>query len=63
MMTADPAPGDDHWRTEVLERMNTASVVLDRIESSEPYFVEPESDLAGDRQQVPDLWVRQRHSI
>jgi hypothetical protein len=56
-MTEDPAPGDDHWRTEVLERMNRASVVLDRIESTEPYFVEPESDLAGDRAQVPDLWV------
>jgi len=37
--------------------MSKAGFVLDRIESSEPYPVEPQSDLAGDRDQVPDLWV------
>ncbi|MDV6267757.1 hypothetical protein [Rhodococcus globerulus] len=56
-MTADPDPSDDHWREEILNRMNRASVVLDRIEADEPYPVEPDSDLAGDREQVPDLWV------
>jgi hypothetical protein len=56
-MISDPAPDDDHWRREALERMNRAVDVLNRIESNDPYPVEPESDLAGDRAQIPDLWV------
>ncbi|MFD5329794.1 hypothetical protein [Streptomyces sp. NPDC127092] len=56
-MTADPAPDDDHWREEIFDRLNRASGVLNRIEADEPYPVEPASDLAGDREQVPDLWV------
>src|SRR3954463_6397540 len=56
-MTASPDPDDDHWRKDILDRMSNAGFALDRIESNEPYLVEPESDLAGDRDQVPDLWV------
>ncbi|MGH3726301.1 MAG: hypothetical protein ACRDUS_19520 [Mycobacterium sp.] len=56
-MTAGPAADDDHWRKEILDRMSKASSVLDRIQTNQPYLVEPESDLAGDRGQVPDLWV------
>lgn len=37
--------------------MDKAGVVLHRIESNEPYPVETDSDLAGDRAQVPELWV------
>lgn len=36
-MTGDPDTSDDHWREEALNRMNKASVVLDRIEADEPY--------------------------
>ncbi|WP_235624359.1 hypothetical protein, partial [Mycobacteroides abscessus] len=56
-VTTDPAPADHHWRREIIDRMSKAGSVLDRIESNAPYPVEPESDLAGDRDQVPDLWV------
>ena len=54
---ACPAPDDDHWRRQVVDRMNRAVVVLQRIESNDPYPVEPDSDLAGDRAQIPDLWL------
>lgn len=37
--------------------MNRAAEVLGRIEANDPYPVEPDSDLAGDRAQIPDLWV------
>jgi len=37
--------------------MDRAADILDRIESDEPYPVEERSDLAGDRDQVPDLWL------
>lgn len=37
--------------------MNRACEVLDRIKSDEPYPVQPASDLAGDRDQVPDVRV------
>lgn len=37
--------------------MRRAGAILDRIESNEPYPVEDMSDLAGDREQVPDLWL------
>lgn len=50
-------PDDDYWREQIFERMNRAARVLDRIESNDPYPIEPDSDLAGDRAQVPDLWV------
>ncbi|WP_308290060.1 hypothetical protein [Mycolicibacterium sp. PAM1] len=56
-MTNDPPPDDDHWRTEALIRMDRAADILDRIESDEPCPVEERSDLAGDRDQVPDLWL------
>lgn len=56
-MTASGAPDEMRWRRDILERMDRASEVLDRIESNEPYFVEPKSDLAGDREQIPDIWV------
>jgi hypothetical protein len=56
-MTADPAPDDHHWRQQTLDRMNNAVAVLNRIESNDPYPVQADSDLAGDRAQVPDLWV------
>lgn len=56
-MTAKPAPHDDHWRKDILDRLLNASSVLDRIASTEPYPVEFGSDLAGDRIQIPDLWV------
>jgi hypothetical protein len=55
-VTADPATGDDLWRKEILERMSRASEVLDRLESPEPYIVEPESDLARDGAQA-QMWV------
>jgi hypothetical protein len=41
--------------------MNRAVDVLNRIESNDPYPVEPDSDLAGDRAQIPELWVDPRH--
>lgn len=54
----EPPPDDDHWRRQILERMGRAESVLDRIEShDDPYPVEPLSDLAGDRDQVPDLFA------
>ncbi|WP_233282375.1 hypothetical protein [Prescottella equi] len=53
----DPDPDEDYWREQIFERMNRAGLVLARIESNNPYPVEPDSDLAGDRAQVPDLWV------
>lgn len=56
-MTTEPPPDDDHWRAEALNRMGRAGAILDRIESNEPYPVEDSSDLAGDREQVPDLWL------
>jgi len=56
-VTTEPPPDDNYWRAEIFDRMNRASVRLDRIESNEPYVVEDGSDLAGDRQQVPDLWL------
>lgn len=37
--------------------MNRGVDVLNRIESNDPYPVEPDSDLAGDRAQIPELWV------
>ncbi len=49
----EPPPEDDHWRTEALTRMERSGAVLDRIESNEPYPVEDNSDLAGDREQIP----------
>lgn len=56
-MATEPAPADNHWRTEALSRMNKAGAILDRIESNEPYPIEDRSDLAGDREQIPDLWL------
>ncbi|WP_048472479.1 hypothetical protein [Mycolicibacterium chlorophenolicum] len=52
-MITEPPPEDDHWRTEALTRMERSGAVLDRIESNEPYPVEDNSDLAGDREQIP----------
>ena len=37
--------------------MQRVGAMLDRIESNEPYLVEDLSDLAGDREQIPDLWL------
>ena len=37
--------------------MHKAGATLDRIESNEPYPVEDRSDSAGDRKQIPDLWL------
>lgn len=45
------------WREQILTGMSAADTVLRRIEANNPYPVEPDSDLAGDRLQVPDLWV------
>ncbi len=50
-------PDGSQWREEIFRRMNAAAAVLHNIESHDPYPVEPASDLAGDRDQVPDLWV------
>ncbi|MGW3282878.1 hypothetical protein [Nocardia rhamnosiphila] len=50
-------PDDSQWRDAINQRMHEASAVLGHIESDDPYPVEPASDLAGDRDQVPDLWV------
>ncbi|WP_430332747.1 hypothetical protein [Rhodococcus sp. ACT016] len=54
-MTAES--DDVRWREKIIERMNQAAKVLDLIESNDPYPVEQDSDLAGDRAQVPDVWV------
>jgi hypothetical protein len=56
-VTTEPPPDHDHWRTEALSRMNRAGAVLDRIDSDDPYPIEDRSDLAGDREQIPDLWL------
>lgn len=56
-MATEPDPDDDHWRSEIVERMNKAGCALERIESDDPYPVEPGSDLAGDREQVPDIFT------
>ncbi|MBI5341581.1 MAG: hypothetical protein HZB45_28205 [Mycolicibacterium rufum] len=56
-MMTEPPPEDDHWRTEALTRMERSGAVLDRTESNEPYPVEDNSDLAADREQIPDLWL------
>ncbi|WP_072713666.1 hypothetical protein [Rhodococcus rhodnii] len=57
MTSTSPRPDDDHWRELTMQRMNRASSVLHRIESNDPYPVEPNSDLDGDRKQVPELFV------
>lgn len=52
-----PDPDDTYWREKVIERMTAASRIFDLIENNDPYPIEHSSDLAGDRAQVPDLWV------
>lgn len=54
-MTAEP--DDVNWRGKIIERMNHAAKVLDLIEGDDPYPIEQDSDLAGDRAQVPDVWA------
>lgn len=37
--------------------MDRAVAILDQIESNEPYPIEYRSDLDGDREKIPNLWL------
>lgn len=54
---ADDDDNELNWRWEVVNTMAVAGDVLRRIGGDFPYPVEDQSDLAGDRLQVPTLWV------